>query len=195
MESVDTQLKYIVDPQLKEKFGALASYIRKKHTNSELLGRMQGILGYFIENKDVDPNIFEFIGVSEEVARYLSKNLESQKSAVALYKTYLEYSKIIKERCIKNEIIDEYDPVYKMLDNVSNNAKNGIVSDNETVKYRQMLAGVSLYCKQMEAKNLKITPNEYELNTILELSRKCYDENASSIIEYISECYSSKKTK
>lgn len=204
MRLIECIKRLIVNPELKKKYNALVSYVRANHTNSELLGRVQGILGYYRDNKDADPNAFEFIGVSEEVARHMvqnlskdtnKENLESQKTAVSIYKNYLVLSDMIKERFIKNGIVDENDPLYKMIDTASNNAKNGIVSDDDTVKYRQMLAGMSLYCKQMNAKNGYVTPNKEELNTLLELSEKCYDENATELIEYISECYSDKKTK
>lgn len=166
--------------------------------DAEIFAKINNIFNYYKENPMCDPNLYEYIGVSNDVARYISKNVgndsyammdheetnengervfmsaeESQArypQATAVFKMWDALTKEVRGKLIDNEIeSDLKSPLFQLLNEVYYNTIQGL--QEEDIEYKQMAAGVALYIAQEKRNVKKGKIPEFTYNNAHELSR------------------------
>ena len=122
--------------------------------------RLQGVLNWFKENPNSNPNMYELVEVLSQASRDEEKN-------EALIK---ELTKLEVERLINNGIVtSEDDCLVQMVLEVYEQVLGGQQISEEKENYLKMVAGVSFYLKTLEANGQEVTYNNtYEYSTLMD---------------------------
>lgn len=134
--------------------------------------RIEGILNWYQENPNADPNLYEFIEVAADTAKYVDDNTEYYKfndtkllasdlnpeeyKAYRAFKGIYKLGKVVLARLKENKLSDENDALYNLATKAWLSSVNYSNYDPLTALVDKNIAGVGLYIAQLRRKYAKM---------------------------------------
>ena len=139
--------KYSLYEQISKEYNK--NYQEQKNDDpklNELKSTIDNILNYYNSNPECDPNISEFITLSDNLTKHLIVNRENPNYHI-IAGNYLNLAKLFGEKLLGNDLeITEDSPLYQLYRNTVQDVEEFIVHDD--TELRAKLGGVSLFIAQ-----------------------------------------------
>jgi len=151
----------------KEVVKDLSSFNRAyRRRERELPNRIEAINEWYKENREADPNFYEYIEVAGDTNRYLTEKKAKYKDLERVYNGILKLGNTISNRAIENGIVEKNDPLYGMINEATEKAISGEIMYSSTPFINKNIAGVAEYISKSKRDNIEVELSEEEFQKL-----------------------------
>ena len=111
--------------------------------------KKDGDIEVFVENMQ-DPNLYEYIEVAGDAKRYLYENKASAEDIEKVRNGMNKYSSMIKEKVVEQELAEEGDALFNLVDKASDMSYNGTREEMIDSFVDKKIAGVGEYLSKLK---------------------------------------------